>query len=68
MALVLKAREKRGAVIAFDVMRAEQGGLKEILEDIPAGDYKVMDGNTVVDVGVSYRTVQDIDIKSGQSL
>jgi hypothetical protein len=62
MALVLKAKERKGTVVGFDVVRAEEGQLTDILSEIPAGDYKVMDGNTVADVAVSYRTVQDIKV------
>lgn len=64
--LVLKARTARsGEVKAFDVVRAEEGVHAAVLGGLPEGDYKVMDGTSVEDVAVSYRTVLDLHYGDG---
>lgn len=62
MPLVLSAKTGRdGLVKRFDVVRAENAKIEQgLLDDIEAGEYKVMDGSHVEDVKVSYRVVQDI--------
>lgn len=62
MALVLSPKNNRkGEVKSFTVVRAEEGDLNSILEDIKEGEYKVLDGTKVTHAKVSYRTVQDIE-------
>jgi len=63
MALVLSAKQdKSGSIKRFDVVRAQDGDLSEVLDAIPAGDYHVLgEDNKVTKHRVSYRIVQDID-------
>lgn len=62
MALVLREKtDRNGLTKRFDVVRADEGELHEILDGINEGQYKVLDGAEVKTVNVSYRTVQDIE-------
>jgi hypothetical protein len=61
VALVLRERQnRRGETKRFDVVRAEAGSIQQVLEDIPEGQYRIMDGVSINTFDVSYRTVQDI--------
>jgi hypothetical protein len=63
MALVLKEVLRRdGSIKRFDVVRADNGTPQEVLEDIPAGEYSVMENGVVAKYNVSYRTVQDLSV------
>jgi hypothetical protein len=61
MALVLRAVERKGVLQRFDVVRADNGHVEDLVAGLETGSYKVLsDANRVVDVSTSYRTVQDI--------
>lgn len=61
MALVLREKKDRsGATTRFDVVRAESGSPDQVLDGIPEGEYRVLEGDKVDTYNVSYRVVQDL--------
>lgn len=54
--------DKKGNLKGYNVVRLEDD-LNTALEDVPAGDYHVIDGTTLKRAAVSYRVVQDVDIR-----
>lgn len=61
--LVLSAvANRKGNVTRFDVVRAEDGTVKEVAAGLPPGEYKALDGSNVLDFSTGYRTVQDIEV------